>query len=146
MVKVDKKLLSEYTAACTLVEKTKKQIANLKKKRAAVHRVNVAGSNPEFPYQKKHFHIEGKKIDLQDEVKLEKEQQLLEERFEKAEDIVLEVQQFINDLTPRMALIVSGYYFEGKSWAEVAEELGAGATEDSVRKEFDRFFEKIEKN
>ena len=141
---MDKRVLLEYTAACTLVDKTRKEIEKLKKKCAAVHQVNVVGSNPEFPYQKKNFHIEGRKIDLQDETKLEKEQQLLEERLKKTEDIVLEVQQFINDLTPRMALIVSGYYFEGKSWSEVADELGRGATADSVRMEFERFFEKNE--
>lgn len=143
---MEKRLLLEYTAACALVEKTKKEIERLKKKRAAVHQTSVAGSNPEFPYQPMHFHIEGRKIDIRDEDKLAKEQQLLEERYAKAEDIVLQVQQFINELSPRMAVIVIGHYLEGKEWSEVAEELGAGATEDSVRKEFDRFFEKFEKN
>ena len=144
MVKIEKKLLSEYTAACALVEKTEKQIARLEKKRAAVHQVNVSGSNPEFPYQRTHFHIEGRKIDLKDEQQLQKEQQLLEERKKNAEAIKLTVQQFINELPPRMALIVIGHYLEGKSWSEVADELGRGATEDSVRKELDRYFEKME--
>lgn len=139
MVKLDKKLLSEYTAAVALVERTKKEINRLKKKSAAVHQVNVAGSNPEFPYQKTHFHIEGRKIDLRDEQKLEEEQKLLEERLKKAEDLVLKVQQFINDLSPRMSIIVIGHYLEGKEWSEVADELGRGATADSVRMELERF-------
>lgn len=139
---MDKKLLSEYTAACALVDKTKREIERLKKKRNAVHRTSVKGSNPEFPYQPMHFHIEGRRIDIKDEDRLAKEQQLLEERYAAAEEIVLKVQEFINGLSPRMAIIVIGRYLEGKEWSEVAEELGSGATEDSVRKEFDRFFEK----
>ena len=136
---MDKKVLSEYTAACALVDKTKREIERLKKKRAAVHQTSVKGSNPEFPYQPMHFHIEGRKIDIKDEDRLAKEQQLLEERVLAAEEIVLQVQKFINGLSPRMAIIVIGHYLEGKEWSEVAKELGRGATADSVRMELDRF-------
>ena len=136
---MDKKVLSEYTAACALLEKTKKEIKRLKNKRAAVHQASVKGSNPEFPYQPMHFHIEGRKIDIKDEDKLAKEQQLLEERYAAVENIVLEVQEFINGLSPRMAIIVIGHYLEGKEWSEVAKELGRGASADSARMELERF-------
>lgn len=139
---MNKQILSEYIDACELIKETEKDIERLKKKQKTIHQANVSGSNPEFPYEKKHFHVEGKRFSIEDDTKLRYEQQLLEERKKNAENIKLKVQQFLNTLPPRMQRIVRMRYFEGNSWEEVANTLGRGATEDSVRKELDRFLEK----
>lgn len=136
---MNKQILSEYIDACELIKETEKDIERLKKRQKTIHQANVSGSNPEFPYQKTHFHVEGKKLSIEDDSKLRHEQQLLEERKENAENIKLKVQQFLNTLPPRMQRIIRMRYFEGNSWEEVANTLGRNATADSVRMELERF-------
>lgn len=136
---MNKQILSEYIDACGLIAETEKDIERLKRKQKTIHQASVSGSNPEFPYEKKHFHVEGKRISIEDDNKLRHEQQLLEERKKNAENIKLKVQQFLNTLPPRMQRIIRMRYFEGNSWEEVANTLGRNATTDSVRMELERF-------
>lgn len=136
---MNKQILSEYIDACGLIAETEQDIERLKKKQKTIHQASVSGSNPEFPYEKKHFHVEGKRISIEDDNKLRHEQQLLEERKKNAENIKLQVQQFLNTLPPRMQRIIRMRYFEGNSWEEVANTLGRNATADSVRMELERF-------
>lgn len=141
-VLLNKKILEEYIDACKLIEETEKDIERLNKKKQMVIQTNVSGSNPEFPYQPKHFRIAGKPITYQEDAQLRYEEKLLEERKAKAEQIKIKVQQFMNEIPIRMQRIVRMKYFEGKTWEYVASELGRGATTDSVRMELDRFLEK----
>lgn len=139
---MNKQILSEYVDACELIKETEKKIEKLEKQQKAVHHASVSGSNPEFPYERKHIHIEGRKCTLNDDTKIRYEKQLLEKRKQKAEEIKLKVQQFLNELSPRLQRIISMHYFEGKTWGEIAKVMGRKATADSIRKEVDRIFEK----
>ena len=49
-------------------------------------------------------------------------------------------ERFINTVPPRVARIIRLRYFKRKSWEDVAETLGRGATPDAVRKELDAYF------
>ena len=54
-----------------------------------------------------------------------------------------EVEQFIASVDDsRIRRIINLRFLENKSWNEVADCIGGGNTEDSVRKSFTRFFEK----
>lgn len=139
---MNKEILSEYIDACKLVEETKEDIRKLDKKKKSFVQTNVSGSNPDFPYNPMHFKIAGTLMTYEDDTQLRMEEKLLEERKADAERIKLEVQQFMNALPKRMQRIVRFRYFEGLSWEAVAKRMGRGATEDSVRKELERFLEK----
>ena len=135
---MDKEILKEYVDACKLVEETEDDIKRLNKKKQSIIQTNVSGSNPEFPYQQKHFHIEGMSFTYQDDTQLRMEEQLLEERKAEAEKIRLQVQQWMNGLSKRMQRIIRLRFFEEMSWEDVAKRMGRKATADSIRKEFER--------
>lgn len=139
---MNKKILEEYIDACKLVEETEKDIQKLEKRQNMVQQDSVQSSNPEFPYQRTHVHIEGIKISVERDSRIRYEKSLLEVRKKKAEQIKLEVQQLLNEAPPRMQRIIRMRYFENYSWDDVAKSLGRGATEDSIRKELDRFLQK----
>lgn len=136
---LDKEILKEYVDACKLIEETEEDIKRLNKKKKAIVQTNVSGSNPEFPFQPKHFHIEGTAFTYQDDYRLRMEEELLVKRKAEAEKIKLQVQQYMNTLPKRMQRIIRFRYFEELSWGEVAKRMGRNATEESIRKEFDRF-------
>jgi len=136
---LEKEILKEYVDACKLVEETEEDIRRLNKKKKAIIQTNVSGSNPEFPYQPMHFHIEGMQFTYQDDKQLRMEEQLLEERKAEAEKIELQVQQWMNGLSKRMQRIIRLRFFEDMSWEDVAKKMGRKATASSVRMEFERF-------
>lgn len=136
---MDKQILMEYVDACKLIEETEADIRRLSKKEKTVYQTSVTGSNPEFPYQQKHFHIEGTPMTYQDESRLRQERVLLEQRKAEAEKIKMQVQQYMNTLPKRMQRIIRFRYFEGYSWDDVAKHMGRTATADSVRMELERF-------
>ena len=139
---MNKKVLEEYIDACKLVEETEKDIQKLEKRQNMVQKDSVQSSNPEFPYQRTHVHIEGIKVSVERDSRIRYEKSLLDVRKKKAEQIKLEVQQLLNEAPPRMQRIIRMRYFENYSWDDVAKELGRGATEDSVRMELERFLQK----
>lgn len=137
---MDKEILKEYVDACKLVEETEEDIKRLNKKKKSIVQTNVSGSNPEFPYQQKHFHMEGMQFTYQDDYQLRMEEKLLEERKAEAEKIKLKVQQYINTIdSKRMQRIIRFRYVENMSWEEVAKRMGRKSSADSVRMEAERF-------
>ena len=134
-----KKLLEEYIDACELVKETEKDSPRLKKKPKTIAQASVKGSNQEWPYEEKHFHIEGTSFTYNDDLKLRHECQILEERKANAERIKLQAEAIINKAPVRMQRIIRMKYFEGNSWEYIANQLGRKATADSVRKQFENF-------
>ena len=137
---MDKTVLNDYIDACENIKDTEKHIARLKKRKNTVIQTNVSGSNPEFPYEKKHFKVQGVQFSYTDEDRLKKEEAVLEERKANAEELKLEVDQWMNTIPNRMQRIIRYKIFEGMSWEDVAKRLGRKATGDSVRKEYENFF------
>ena len=136
---VDKKMLMEYIDACELIKETEMDIKRLNKKKKTIYQTNVKGSNPDFPYEAKHFHIAGAIFAAGDDSQLRCEERILAERKASAEKIRNQVEEFINTVPVRIQRIIRMKYFEGKSWEIVATHLGRTATANSVRKEFERF-------
>ncbi len=137
---MNKNLLSDYIDACELIKETEEDIARLNKKKREIVQTSVSGSNPEYPYEKRRFHIEGTTFTPKEEARLRLEEKMLEERKENAEKIKRQVQECINRTPVRIQRIIKMKYFDGKTWEEVAISMGRKATADSVRKEVERFF------
>lgn len=139
---MDKQILRDYVDACELIKETEADIRKLEKKKKHVVVGSVKGSMQGHPYCAKNFHIEGVEYDYQDDIQLRMEEKLLGERKENAERIKSQAQAIINQAPVRIQRIIRFRYWEGLSWNKIADTLGRGASEDSIRMELDRYLTK----
>lgn len=137
---MDKTILQEYIDACELIRETEEDIRRLRRKKQTVIQTNVKGSNPEFPYQEQHFRVQGTAITYEEDGRLRTEEKLLEERKARAEEVKLQVEEWMLTIPMRMQRIIRFKIFQGLSWEEVAVRMGRKATGDGVRMEFERFY------
>ena len=135
---MEKTVLEQYIDACALIRETEEDIRKLKKRKGIVQD-SVKGSNPEFPYQAQSFHIEGTAEQISDQSALEAEEKILEMRKADARKIKMEVEAWMNVIPVRMQRIIKWKVFGGLTWKRVADKLGNKTTENSVKKEFERF-------
>ncbi len=140
---MNKEILKDYIDACEQISETKKEISALKKKQSTIIQTNVSGSNPEFPYEKKHFKIQGTPITIREDSRLRQQEKILEERMAAAEALKLQVEEWMNTIPNRMQRIIRYRMFEEKTWEQVAAKIGRKATGDGVRMEFERFMKNI---
>ena len=139
---MDKNILSQYIDACELIRETEEEIKKLNRKKKTVIQTNVSGSNPEFPYNPQHFKIQGTTFNYADDSQLRYQKKILEERKSQAEQLKINVEGWLNTIPPRMQRIIKYKVFKELTWRQVAGKMGRRATEEGVRKEFNRFFEK----
>lgn len=139
---MDKKILADYMDAMELIKETEEDIRKLKKRRKTVIQTNVKGSNLKFPYQEKHYRIEGTTFTYQDDRNLRLEEKLLEQRKENAEKIKQQVEEWLLTVPIRMQRIIKYKIFEKRTWEQTAAKIGRKATGESVKKEFQRFMQK----
>lgn len=139
---MDKHILDQYIDACALIEETKKDIQKLRQKKRTVIQTNVSGSNPEHPYNPQHFKIQGTTFTFREDSQIRMEEKLLEKRKEDAEKIKIQVEEWMNTIPVRMQRIIRYRVFKGMTWQQVAKKMGRKATEISLKKEYQRFFEK----
>ena len=139
---MDKNILSQYIDACELIKETEEEIKKLNRKKKTVIQTNVSGSNPEFPYNPQHFKIQGTTFNYADDSQLRYQKKILEERKSQAEQLKINVEGWLNTIPPRMQRIIKYKVFEELTWQQVARKMGRRATEEGVRKDFNRFFEK----
>ena len=139
---MDKHILDQYIDACALIEEVEEDIRKLKKKKKTIVQTNVSGSNPDFPYNPQHFKIQGTTFTFKEDSRLQMEEKLLEKRKEDAEKIKTRVEEWMNTIPVRIQRIIRYKVFEGMTWQQVAKKMGRKATEISLKKEYQRFFEK----
>ncbi len=139
---MDKHILDQYIDACALIEEVEEDIRKLKKKKKTIVQTNVSGSNPDFPYNPQHFKIQGTTFTFREDSQLRMEEKLLDQRKADAEKIKIQVEEWMNTTPQRMQRIIRYKIFKGMNWQQVAKKMGRDATEESVRKEFERFFVK----
>lgn len=139
---MEKEIIEQYIDACETVKDTEREIARLKKKRKTIVQTNVSGSNPEFPYNPMHFKSFGTSFTYEEESRLQEEEKNLEEQKKRAEQIKLDTQAWMLTIPLRMQRIIRYRIFEKHSWEKVAEKMGRNATGESIKKEYQRFFEK----
>ena len=136
---MDKKILEDYIDACENIKDIEKHIQRLKKRKKTVIQTNVSGSNPNFPYEKKHFKVQGVQFSYADDDRLRAEEKILEERKKGSEELRLKVEEWMNAIPNRMQRIIRYRIFEGMTWEQVARKMGRKATADSVRMEYNNF-------
>ena len=141
---MDKGILEQYIDAYELVKETEEQIRRLKNNRKTVVVDTVKGSMHDFPFAPKSFRQEGiAYATVADPGQLDREELLLEERKAAAAQIKSQVEAWLNTIPVRMQRIIKYRIFEELSWKQVAVKMGRRATEDSVRMEYQRFFNGI---
>ncbi len=136
---MDKRILYDYIDACELIKETEEEIKKLRKKKKTIARTSVSGSNPEFPYNPQHFKIQGTTFTYREDSQLRMEEKILEERKKNAEKLKLEVEEWMNTIPNRMQRIIRYKIFEGMTWQQVAQKMGRKASENGIKKEFERF-------
>ena len=141
-IPMEKSILEQYIDACAIAEDVEKEIQKLEKKKKTIVQTNVSGSNPEFPYNPQHFKVQGTIFTYEDDLKLRQEERILKQRQEKAEKLKIQVQEWLNTIPMRMQRIIDYKIFKKLTWEETAQEIGRGATGDSVRMEYNNFMKK----
>ena len=100
----------------------------------------VKGSDPDHPWTERHYIIRG--LPGERNEKLLRLRDRLERRKSDLQDMRAEIFEWvegIEDSLLRQVIILR--HVNGLSWRQVAREIGAGTTWDSLRKMHDRFIE-----
>lgn len=138
---MDKDILKQYIDACEAVKETEEQIRQLRKNRKTVVVDAVKGSMHDFPFAAKSFKVAGIAHSvLENPGQLDREELILEERKAAAAQIKSQVEAWLNTIPVRMQRIIRYRIFEKMSWRQVAVKMGRHATENGLKKEFERFF------
>ena len=137
---MEKRILEQYIDACELIRETERDIRRLEKRHKATHFDKVTGSNPDFPYEERHYTIEGlSPTAAQDEFRLKYEKRILIRRKKEAEDLKIRVEEWMLPLPQRYQRLIRMRFFDCLTWEEIASRMGRKATAESVRKELERF-------
>lgn len=135
---MDKKILEDYIDACEFIKETEAEIKRLERKKRIVQD-KVRGSNPEFPYEERSFRLHGTTETFERAGRLAREQEILEEQRAGAEELKLQVEEWMKEIPFRMQRIIRYKFFNRLNWEDVAALMGKKCTADSVKKEFQRF-------
>lgn len=138
---MDKKVLSDYIDACEFIKETEEEIRKLEKKKRIVQD-KVKGSNPDFPYEQRSFNLCGTIETLAEAGLLARERQILETQKREAEELKLQVEEWMQEIPFRMQRIIRYKYFNRLSWEEVATLMKCKAGGEAIRMEYYRFMSK----
>lgn len=137
---MDKDILRQYIDACAIIKETEEEIRRIKRQRKTIVQGVVKGSMQGFPYTEQTYHIEGIPYSVvQDPGSLEAEERLLKQQKARARELKLEVEAWMITVPMRMQRIIRMKFFEDRTWGEVAARMGRKATENGIKKEFERF-------
>lgn len=149
---VSKEILIQYSDLQQEIKYLRKKIDSLQNEQAKMEKnkkhSTVKASMKDFPYTEHNVKTEGYvglttiserclNSIINNEIKR------LELRYEQLLEVTNNVMDFIESVEDsRIRMIITYRIIENYSWMQVADAMGGGNTEDSVRKAFDRFFEK----
>lgn len=137
---MDKSILNDYIDACEVIKETETEIKKLEKRKKVVQD-KVTGSNPDWPYEPRSFSLGGTVETVADANRLSFEKHILEMQRESAEELKLQVEEWMQEIPFRMQRIIRYKFFNRLSWEEVATLIKAKSGE-SIRKEFEGFMKK----
>lgn len=136
---MEKNCLRDYMDACELIKETERDLMRLKRRKA----LGEQGDEGRFLKRSGDRKIErDSRNTLKEGAALrqhDREEEILEERRAKAEEIKTDVEAWMNGVPARLQRIIRFKFFEGLSWEETAARIGRQATGESVKKEFQRF-------
>lgn len=143
---VSKEILIQYTDLQQEIKYLSKKIDDLKNERikheAKKKHDMVRASSKEFPYVEHSVHIEGlaSTSEMFLNSKINTEIRKLESRYENLLHVTNDVLDFIESIDDsHMRMIITYRIIENYSWEKVAEAMGGGNTENSVKQAFCRF-------
>lgn len=133
-IDISKSELQQYRSLKQEIDIIKAQLDGLE-----VQHDCVKGSNVEFPYESKIFHIYGKNLD-----KMEKLYIKLEEQLEKRILLRIKIEDFIDSIDDaQVRTIFRLRHIDNKSWLDISMRLGATYPE-YAQKIHDRYISKQE--
>ena len=135
-----KEKLESYTDACKLIEELDAEIKKLSRTKPDKVADVVKGSSSVYPFTEVSFKIEGYDNSSQRQQIKAKRIRMLEEQKRLANETKLEIESELSSAPIRIQRIIRYRYFEKHSWRKTARMMGASATEESVRKELERYF------
>ena len=143
---VNKEILIQYSDLQQEIKYLSKRIDKLKNERIKYEAKKkhdiVRASSHEYPYVEHSVHIEGMTNinEMMLNSTINQEIQKLELRYENLLQATNDVLDFIESVSDsHMRLIITYRIIENYSWGQVADAMGGGNTEDSVKKAFYRF-------
>jgi len=133
---MDKKQLKQLRYLKKEIDMLKNQIENMD---YIITTDSISGSNPDFPYEPRHFKIEG--IDYDDyNRKIRKLKKQLQRRIDELLNLMKETNEYINNIDDSLIRqIISLKYVDGLTWEQVAASIGGGNTAEGLRKKVQRF-------
>lgn len=138
---MDKKILEDYIDACEFIKETEAEIKRLERKKRIVQD-KVRGSNPEFPYEERSFRLHGTTETFESAGRLAREREILEEQRAGAEELKLQVEEWMKEIPFRMQRIIRYKFFNRLNWEDVATLMKCKGGGESMRREFYRFMNK----
>lgn len=123
----DKELLKQHTDLIVEIKDLECEIKILEKKESKVERDIVTGSNPYFPFEMKHFNIEGYNIVEEEDrnCKISKKKDILVKRKNKCEELKIQIEEFISTIPDSLTRRVFRYrYVDNLGWQAIAMRIG----------------------
>lgn len=136
---MDKSILYQYIDACELIKDTEREIERIRNRRREIVTDKVKGSSYDFPFGQVSYIIRGVPDNEKEQKKLDRKKNILERRKDTAEEIKIQVEEWLLTVPPRMQRIIRYRVFEGMTWAQVAVRMGRKATTAGIKMEFQRF-------
>lgn len=140
---MEKNVLKQYISLKKEIEDINIRIQKLQAKLEAINEAgNVKDAVKGGAGGLQTFHVEGFPVAEEDETKylLQKNIRILEERKAKAAELVVKVESYINTIDDsRMRRMITYRYIDNMSWQMVADKMGRGYTENSCKKQMERF-------
>lgn len=139
-MQITKDILRSYGDAIAIIKEAEHDLILLRESNLEILRTTVTGSSSEFPYNAKHYKVEG--VVEKNPRLIKKQEEYLESRKAAAEEIRQEIQEYILTCPLRIQRIIEYKYIKLMSWNEVAKKFGNTCSAESIRKELNRFLEK----
>ncbi|HHW03398.1 MAG TPA: hypothetical protein GXX35_11440 [Thermoanaerobacterales bacterium] len=118
-----KELLQQYTDLQAEIKDLEDRIRKLENQADKIECDSVTGSDNNFPYTLRTFHIEG--YSYKKQRRLSRLKKLLSKRKEKCEEMKLRIEEFINNIPDSKTRRVFQYrYIDGLSWQMIARRIG----------------------
>lgn len=144
---ISKQALQNYRRNLREIESINYQLERLYKEQERIKDTTVHDSvqmsNPEYPYNAQHYHIEGVTGERDKAVNYIIRQQIkhldrLQKSLQKATAEVALYIESIEDADTKSIITYRVLY--GDSWKVVAKKMGAGYTDEAVRQKYSRHF------
>lgn len=130
----------QYNALVARVERNKQKVLDLQEKEIPIVSGKVKGSSPHFPYIETHMCVEMEEPKEND--KLIKRIRALRKCVEEDSRKIEEIDKLYNSITDNeLKTIFDMRVYEGKTWYDIAAELGEDKTRTTYSRKLKKYLE-----